>query len=54
MAKQIAHGEEQGWSLGPTLDELATRNITGNECGAWETRHCESLGAAFLASCLGV
>jgi hypothetical protein len=36
-----------------TLDRLATRNTAESGRGAWETRHCESLGAALLAGCPG-
>jgi hypothetical protein len=32
--------------FGTTLDGLATRNRAGSGLGAWETRHCEPLGAA--------
>jgi hypothetical protein len=34
-----------GW----TLDRLATRSMAETGRGAWETRHCEPLGAALLA-----
>jgi hypothetical protein len=36
-----------------TLDGLATRNTAGSGRGAWETRQCEPLGAAFLTGCPG-
>ena len=32
---------------------LATRNTAGSGRNAWETRHCEPLGAALLAGCPG-
>ena len=40
-------------AFGSTLEELATRNTAGSERNAWETRHCEPLGAALLAGCPG-
>jgi hypothetical protein len=39
--------------FGSTLDGPATRNTAGSGRGAWETQHCEPLGAALLAGCLG-
>ena len=40
--------------FGTTLDGLATRNTVGCGRDAWETQHCEPLGAAVLAAVRGV
>ena len=40
--------------FGTTLDGLATRNTVGSGRDAWETQHCEPLGAAVLAAIRGV